>query len=350
MDARLKQRLIGAAVLLALLVIVVPMFFSGHEQGGSGTTSVSLAIPAQPQPAMQTRTLELGAPTTVTSAAAAAVAPTSSSPASATSAAQVVPGHAGSGRLATVVLPAAPPDASAAGALPRPAPGLRGANAGGSASTSTNTAPATPSPVTAPAAPSAPSPAPTRAAAAASPLPAGTAAQTSYQVNLGFYAAAGNARALAARVRKLGFEVHTQSQQWNGQAVTRVLVGPFANRALAESARLRIRAAEPRVAVSVQAQHETLGADAPASALPAGQPGGWVVQLGAFDQRAAADALVQRSRAAGFPAFMDTLKLENGSTLWRVRVGPEASREGALGLQGQLQSRLGINGIIAVAH
>lgn len=348
MDARLKQRLIGAAVLLALLVIVVPMFFSGHEQGGSGTTSVSLAIPAQPQPAMQTRTLELGAPTTVTSAAAAAVAPTSSSPASATSAAQVVPGHAGSGRLATVVLPAAPPDASAAGALPRPAPGLRGANAGGSAST--NTAPATPSPVTAPAAPSAPSPAPTRAAAAASPLPAGTAAQTSYQVNLGFYAAAGNARALAAHVRKLGFEVHTQPQQWNGQAVTRVLVGPFANRALAESARLRIRAAEPRVAASVQAQHETLSADAPASALPAGQPGGWVVQLGAFDQRAAADALVQRSRAAGFPAFMDTLKLENGSTLWRVRVGPEASREGALGLQGQLQSRLGINGIIAVAH
>ncbi|MHB1588514.1 MAG: hypothetical protein ACYCUL_02780, partial [Metallibacterium scheffleri] len=115
MDTRLKQRLIGAAVLLALVVIAVPMFFSGHEQGGSATTSVSLGIPAQPEPPLHSKTLELGAP-----APTAAAARTGQAPMTQAAAASVLPGQ----RLATVTLPGAPPDAASSEALPRPAPGM----------------------------------------------------------------------------------------------------------------------------------------------------------------------------------------------------------------------------------
>ena len=83
--------------------------------------------------------------------------------------------------------------------------------------------------------------------------------------------------------------------------------------------------------------------------MPAGRAGGWVVQLGAFDNPATADSLKTRVFAAGFPAYTDTIHVASG-TLWRVRVGPEASRDGALALRAQIKAKLGQDGIVAVAH
>jgi len=315
-DARLKQRLIGAAVLLALIVIVVPMFFSGHEQGGNATTSVSLGIPAQPEPPLQSKTLELGAP------------------APAVTAGQSLPG----GRLATVTIPGQPADASSSGALPRPAPGMSATNAQG------------PSPSTAPA------PAPVPAATVvqpkklSAPLPVGTAAQAGYVINLGVYADMGNARALAARVHKLGIKVGLQPMVRADGPMVRVYAGPYPNRALAEAARLRIHAHEPHTAAVLTPSPTSLSADQPAAALPAGQPGGWVVQLGAFDNATVANTLKDRALAAGFPAYTDTMRTAQGATLWRVRVGPEASRGAAVALRAQLQAKLAQDGIVAVAH
>ncbi|WP_298149408.1 SPOR domain-containing protein [Metallibacterium sp.] len=73
------------------------------------------------------------------------------------------------------------------------------------------------------------------------------------------------------------------------------------------------------------------------------------VQLGAFDNPATADGLKTRVFAAGFPAYTDTIRVASG-TLWRVRVGPEASRDGALALRAQIKAKLGQDGIVAVAH
>ena len=327
MDVRLKQRLVGAAVLLALAVIVVPMFFSGHEQGGTARTSVSLAIPAQPPPPLQSRTLELGAPV----------------PASAAPVPGIVPATAGSsaaapaGRMPTVVIPGAPAGAGSA-ALPKPAPDMRGVQP---------TAP----PPSAPArnagpAPAAVKPAPAPAAAA---LPPGTAAVSRYLVSMGAYTDAANARALAARARALGFPVGEQTVQIGGRRALRIYAGPFANRALAEAARLRIHASLPRAPAQLIGAPLNLAADQAAGALPPGVAGAWVVQLGAFDQQAAAMALMRRARASGFRAYTDTIRTAAG-TLWRVRVGPEASRDAALALRAQIRTRLGQDGIVAAAR
>jgi cell division septation protein DedD len=344
-DTRLKQRLIGAAVLLALVVIAVPMFFSGHEQGGSATTSVSLGIPAQPEPPLQSKTLELGAP-----APTAAAASTGQAPMALAAAASALPGQ----RLATVTLPGAPPDTASSEALPRPAPGMAQAFAppprmprGGAPAVAGENA-------TAPLA--APAMQPPRAATVVKPkqlsvpLPVGTAARSSYIIDLGVYINSVNARELVRRLAKLGIHATIHPILRQAQAMTRVTAGPYPNRALAEAARLRIRAHEPNAPAVLVSSPGNLGADQAASALPAGQPGGWVVQLGAFDSAAVAQALKSRALAAGFPAYTDTMRTAQGATLWRVRVGPEASRDAAVALRAQLKAKLAQDGIVAVAH
>lgn len=61
---------------------------------------------------------------------------------------------------------------------------------------------------------------------------------------------------------------------------------------------------------------------APVASAPAGD---WVVQLGAFSEEATARKLAQRSGTFGYPATVSTVR-SGGRTLYRVRVGPLATR------------------------
>src|SRR5215475_5167799 len=56
MDSALKQRLLGAAVLIALAIIFVPMFLSNTPQQSENTT-LNLDIPKAPERKFETRTL-----------------------------------------------------------------------------------------------------------------------------------------------------------------------------------------------------------------------------------------------------------------------------------------------------
>jgi cell division septation protein DedD len=63
-------------------------------------------------------------------------------------------------------------------------------------------------------------------------------------------------------------------------------------------------------------------ASAPTPPVAAAPPSGLAVQVGAFSERGAADALVSRLRGAGFSAYTAA---PDGDA-WRVRVGPFADR------------------------
>lgn len=81
----MKTRLLGAAVLIALAVLFVPMFFSSTPPSTGGDETVSLAIPPAPDRDLQTRTMSLtpgaapagtaAAPTPASSAAGQAATP-----------------------------------------------------------------------------------------------------------------------------------------------------------------------------------------------------------------------------------------------------------------------------------
>ena len=59
MEPSLKTRLLGAAVLIALLVLFVPMLFSSAPPKGDTEQTVSLEIPPAPDRELQARTLDV---------------------------------------------------------------------------------------------------------------------------------------------------------------------------------------------------------------------------------------------------------------------------------------------------
>src|SRR4249919_2072809 len=62
MESSLKQRLIGAAVLVALAVIFLPMLLKGPDVKEPDATQVPLSMPAAPGQEYETRELPLNAP------------------------------------------------------------------------------------------------------------------------------------------------------------------------------------------------------------------------------------------------------------------------------------------------
>src|SRR5690606_17517299 len=127
----------------------------------------------------------------------------------------------------------------------------------------------------------------------------------------------------------------------------RVRVGPYASRAAAESARLRVRELKPTVPGSVVQLAADVTADVPASALAPARAGAWAVQLGALKAEADATKLRDRLRTAGFASFVDKVDT-GGATLWRVRAGPEVDRAAADKLRATIRERMKIDGIIVV--
>lgn len=71
----------------------------------------------------------------------------------------------------------------------------------------------------------------------------------------------------------------------------------------------------------------------------------WVVQVGAFGEEPKALALRDRLRKAGFPAFVEPMRVE-GKTVHRVRVGPELERAAAEKLQARLAKEERLDGIV----
>jgi cell division septation protein DedD len=344
MDSALKQRLIGAAVLVALAMIFLPMLLRSPDPTVQDAAQVPLDAPAAPDQEFETREVPLMLPTP--------------SPASG---ADVTGAAAPSGDATVVVDPdeAAPrqdfdPDAPADAPLDA-------------------IDPATGEPVAALPEPAAADEADADADTAlpTAPLPVATAGGK-YAVNVGSFSNLANARALADRLRAQGLPLTSESVDVGGKPAMRLRVGPYAERALAEAARLRIEsvagsaatvialdaapaAAAPASAPSAPAASASVpsapavSAPAPATRPAAAAGVGFAVQLGALSSEADANMLVGRAKAAGFVAFHQRVQTERGA-VWRVRVGPEADRAAAQRLRDDVAAKLGVADAIVVSH
>jgi len=317
MEPALKTRLLGAAVLIALAIIFVPMFFSGKPNKETGEQSVSLKIPDQPDAQVKTTTLSVGPDSASANAGSndpdhvATVDVDAGKPPSASSA------------PAQDTLAVAPSHASPAASEPKPAIPQPSSNV---------------------------APNPSRTAPAPAPQPVssnpGAAANAVYAINLGTYAEHGNADKLIAKLVKQGFAAHGETAAINGKPATRVTVGPYPDRATAEAARLKLKSAAPGVPLALIAGNADQTADAPASALPANRAGGWAVQLGAFGSETDANKLRDRLRDLGFDGYVDNVPSGKGGKLWRVRAGPVNERTTAEQLKAQIATKMKISGIV----
>lgn len=364
MDAALKQRLIGATVLVALAVIFLPMLVDGPEaERETAGEQLSLDLPTPPDRPMETREIPLlptpapsPADAPASSADGAEVLPVvdtgaeqrvdalsgqpvgaGSDPAAhaATAASAPAPAEPTSAAATPATATAAPPTAAASG-TPPPAsstpPPASSAAAPAAAPAQSTAVPGSPPPVAAPARP------------APAPLPAATAGG-SYAVNVGSYANVANAENLVNRLRNAGLAVYAESVTLDGRPVRRVRLGPFAQRGEAERARQAALAVQRDLPTSVINLDAVGNAPAPARA-PA--TAGFAVQLGALRSEADANALRDRARSAGFVAFVERVNADAG-TLWRVRVGPELDRASAERRRSELKARLSVDGLV-VSH
>lgn len=308
MDSALKQRLLGAIVLIALAVIFVPMFLGKSAPQQQDKTTLNLAIPNPPATDFETRTLPVQPAAAADTDKVVTVdthSPTKVDlhPEDSTAPSQ----KSNTAAVASIPLANAPPVASVS--VPAISP------------------PAVSAPTTA--------------------TPASGSSDARFAVHLGAYADQGHADALVAKLKKLGFHAYDEAGEYQGKAVQRVRVGPFDSRAAAESARLKIKRSEPKVPTSVIETATEPTTDAPPSALPAGRAGGWAVQLGAFSTQADANKLLDRLRVAGVAGFVDTTG-DGAQKLWRVRAGPYADRSGADKARNTIKQKFSIKNPIVV--
>jgi DedD protein len=194
MDQGLKERLVGAAVLVAIAVWLIPWVLDGPEDGVEAPAS-SLQLPSAEEPMpMRTQTLKLGEAPEQSAETAATPPP---QPAIAT--AEPVK------------------DAAASQPEPQAEATLAAATAGGERP-------------------------PPAADASAPPKPAQPKAEGDWTVQLGSFEAEANAKRLAQRAGTFGYKAEVSSYRSGGKTLYRVRVGPQATRAAADAAASALRA------------------------------------------------------------------------------------------------------------
>src|SRR5690348_2638149 len=202
MDQGLKERLVGAAVLVAIAVWLIPWVLDGPEDGAEAPAS-SLQLPSAEEPMpMRTQTLKLGeAP----EPSGGSGAPPSTTPAT---------------QLQAATEPPKP-----AVEQPKPAPESR-ADLGAAGERSV----------------AAVTPAPEKASAAQAKAAREPAAAGDWTVQLGSFEDEGNAKRTAQRAATFGYKAEVSPSRSGAKTLYRVRVGPQATKAASEAAASALRA------------------------------------------------------------------------------------------------------------
>ena len=347
MDKALKQRLVGASVLIILAVIVLPMLLSGRpdtlQQG-----SAEIEIPQKPeQVSISKRRFPVGIPDKPVSATQAQVEEDATAD-------LVGDIDAQSEELAD--LQSDVEDETVASTLEAPVEDLESAVT--AADTAANVAAAS-DPASSDLAPvdqasdpidtPEPEKAPTVTKVQVVPEPVvdmapieASSNSPRYLVQVASFSSVKRADTLAANLRKSGMTVEVDVVERNGGELNRVRVGPYGKRADADAAVAKIKAGSKGLSPRVMDLR-------PDDALPVSTPSDplvrWVVQVGSFSSPESADAQVAQLRLAGLPAFAEKVTSSSGS-VFKVRVGPEIDRDKATALARKIKQEQNIEGFV----
>jgi len=334
MDKALKQRLVGASVLIVFAVIVLPMLLSGRSDRLKHESS-QIELPPKPEElSIETRRFPVGIPAGPTPAAvqeageAAETATQEPEPAANNDLASAGPG---------VETEASPePELGAAGTQTAGTPpdetvtASDAAAQSGTADESMEKAPEVSS-IELEAAPE------TSVDLAVAEEVAGDAPR--YLVQVASFSNEKNANLLADLLKKDKLPVLMDVVDRSAGSMYRVRVGPYAKRADADAVVASLGAKMPDLAPRVLDMR-------PDDSAPVSTPSDplvrWVVQVGSFGSPESAEDLVARLRLAGFSAFSEKVSAAAGA-VYKVRIGPELDREKAAELAGRVKSEQGLD-------
>jgi cell division septation protein DedD len=333
MDRALKQRLVGASVLIALAVIVLPMLLGGRPEPGQ-QTSEQIELPARPDGVeFETRRFPLGEEPAVPPARDSASEPLGA-----------VDDDAESTRPAAEVAgPAEQPASMTESAAAAAQEDVEEEPTAGTIDQEQGLPPVTA--VEIPVSEKVDLPVEDKQSETR-PTAAKPAASTGrYAVQVASLGSEANARKLQSQLEAKGYAVIRDRIESDVGQLNRIRVGPYASETEATAAARKIQGqidgVTPRTVDLDPGAAQTLNPSDPLVR--------WVVQLGSFGESSNAENLVKQVRAQGLSAYSERVTSSSGSVINRVRVGPFLQREDASSAQSKLNSSLGINGVVMSA-
>lgn len=311
MDIALKQRLIGATVLVAAGVVFIPMILDGSAQRAREGLP---EIPQRPDMNFETRRLALDPEASVATSPSGETSTRESSPGD--TATRADPSDSQIPEV-VVVNPV----------ISEPLPTTESAPRDNVPSAVVET--------------------PDEPPTASADTPSGgssAAGDEVWTLQLGSFGLAENADGLVARVAGSGqgLSAYSEPVPVAERMMYRVRAGAFATRDEAVEAGARLGDALPDVEISLRrVAGEVLHDDEPGVV-------GFMVQVGFFASESNASSLRDQLRDAGYRAHIDRID-NDGRVRYRVRVGPEIERAGANAIRTRIQDEFSINGIV-VSH
>jgi cell division septation protein DedD len=316
MDQALKQRLVGATVLIILAVIILPMLLSGQPDLQNESRRIELPD-KPPELSMDKRRFPIG----------------QDSP----ERPSVVPEPVANEAAAT---PAEEPGGAVINAIPE-----RGSRASSEVTdavetgnvpesgenTSSEAQAETPRPAERASSPVTPEP---------EPLPSGP--QGRYLVQVASFSNPASVNKVSEELNRLRLPVLMDNVTTEAGRLHRVRVGPFDSTAQAEAAIERIHGLN----LDLQPRLLDLRPDENAPVTdPADPLVRWVIQAGVFTASENSDQLVEALRSNGFSAYSERVD-SNGKTVFKVRIGPVPERRRAEELDAELERKMGIDGLV----
>lgn len=288
MDIALKQRLVGASVLIALAVVVIPMLFGGRQDGSDEPPRIE--VPEQPESmGFKTRRYPVGeSPRTISRDTKEAIRLPTPQDAGTTATEDVESeAVAESGPVVEPSVDTVEPKESEEEAAEETPPADEVEK-------------------------------PTSASVEEAP-------SGRYLVQVASFSSPDNASRLAGRLESAGHRVVSDTVSSDVGTLHRVRVGPFATEADANRAVAAMKEQVADIAPRIVDLE-------PGQAAPVTEPSDpmvrWVVQVGTFSSGEKADGLVARLKLEGHSAYREAIE-RNGKTLYRVRVGPFVERDEA---------------------
>ena len=318
METPVKQRLIGALVLALVAILFLPLILT-NDVKAPDVSEVPLDMPKAPESEFETRDLPLNVPSSKTPAGGVLGVP--KAPVDSAIELPVIDNPAVTNPDATL---ATTPESSTIKTVEPVKPA--------------DTKPLETKPVATTLKP-------------AEIKPAAIAAGN-FTITIGSFTNLDSANNLVSRLKAQKLPVLTEKITVSGKPALKVRIGPYADRASAEAARLKAdEIAGGASKVNVQdAAPSTTTASKPTTTATKPAPAassGFSVQLEALSDNAKAEEMRNRARSLGFNAFVKRVETEKG-VLYSVRLGPVADREAANRLRDEAAQKLGKTGIVKI--
>lgn len=163
-----------------------------------------------------------------------------------------------------------------------------------------------------------------------------------YLVQVGSFSSERNANELAGLLKADGFPVFMDVVDRTAGRLHRVRVGPYAQRSEADIAISSINSKDKNLTPRVV---DLRPADSAPVSTPADPLVRWVVQVGSFGSPKSADALVAELRLSGLTAFSEKVS-SGGGSVYKVRIGPELNREKATELARKVKLEHHLDGFV----